>query len=136
MPSPDFARLLQDVRRIAREIAAPHAAAVDRDARFPHETLAALRDARVLSAAVPTGYGGAGLTLWCHRHEPSDEPTRLQSFRMREFIRCGAPEAVRGTTAHTACLGFGLERVTPALVKTHGFELADWPAEVRARLWT
>ena len=63
MPSPDFARLLQDVRRIAREIAAPHAAEVDRDARFPHETVAALRDAGVLSAAVPTGFGGAGLAL-------------------------------------------------------------------------
>ena len=63
MPSPDFARLLQEVRRIAREIAAPHAAEVDRDARFPHETLAALREARVLSAAVPSGLGGAGLAL-------------------------------------------------------------------------
>jgi acyl-CoA dehydrogenase len=63
MPSADFPRLLQDVRRIAREVAAPLAAAVDRDARFPHETLAALREARVLSAAVPTAFGGAGLTL-------------------------------------------------------------------------
>ena len=63
MPSPDFARLLQDVRRIAKEVAAPHAAEVDRDARFPHETLAALRDARVLCAAVPRESGGAGLAL-------------------------------------------------------------------------
>ena len=31
---------------------------------------------------------------WCYRHEPSDEPTRLQSFRMREFIRAGAPAVV------------------------------------------
>jgi len=63
MPSSDFARLLQDVRRIAREVAAQAAAAVDREARFPHESLAALRQARVLSAAVPVGLGGAGLTL-------------------------------------------------------------------------
>jgi seryl-tRNA synthetase len=28
------------------------------------------------------------------RHEPSDEPTRLQSFRMRGFVRLGAPGEV------------------------------------------
>jgi seryl-tRNA synthetase len=156
---------------------------------------------------------------WCYRHEPSDEPTRLQSFRMREFIRVGAPEAVEswrdgwrdraftflqglglpvqsdvandpffgrvgkmmatsqreqqlkfeimvpvislekptaicsfnwhqehftgkygirqkdGATAHTACLGFGLERCTLALLKTHGLDPKQWPAEVRAQLW-
>jgi seryl-tRNA synthetase len=157
---------------------------------------------------------------WVYRHEPSDEPTRLQSFRMREFIRMGKPDEVvawrdgwlqrglellRGlglpassdvasdpffgragkmmaaqqadqrlkfeilvpvisldkptavcsfnwhqdhfsalfgirsadnATAHTACLGFGLERVTLALLKTHGFDPAQWPADVRAQLWT
>jgi hypothetical protein len=31
---------------------------------------------------------------WVYRHEPSDEPTRLQSFRMREFIRVGKPDDV------------------------------------------
>ena len=156
---------------------------------------------------------------WCYRHEPSDEPTRMQSFRQRELIRIGTPEAVQawrddwlrrslallrrlglpaqsdvandpffgrsgrmmaasqrdqrlkfevvvpvisaerptavcslnwhqdhftavfgihragGATAHTACLGFGLERATLALIKTHGFEPADWPAQVRAVLW-
>ena len=156
---------------------------------------------------------------WCYRHEPSDEPTRLQSFRMREFIRAGAPAVVEawrdgwlerglallqglglpaasdvandpffgragrmmatsqreqrlkfeimvpvisasqptaicsfnwhqehftgtfgirsadGAVAHTACLGFGLERVTLALIKTHGFDPAAWPAKVRAQLW-
>ena len=156
---------------------------------------------------------------WVFRHEPSDEPTRLQSFRMREFIRMGAPGRGRGvarclarrglelmlglglpaasdvasdpffgragkmlaasqvdqrlkfeilvpvislekptavcsfnwhqdhfssvfgirnadeSVAHTACLGFGLERVTLALLKTHGFDPAHWPEAVRAQLW-
>lgn len=63
MPSPDFPRLLQEARRIARDVAAPAAEAVDRDARFPHEAVAALREARLLSAAVPASFGGAGLTL-------------------------------------------------------------------------
>jgi seryl-tRNA synthetase len=157
---------------------------------------------------------------WVYRHEPSDEPTRLQSFRMREFIRMGKPDEVvawrdrwlqrglellRGLglpaasdvasdpffgragkmmaaqqadqrlkfeilvpvisldkptalcsfnwhqdhfsalfgiraadngAAHTACLGFGLERVTLALLKAHGFDPAQWPADVRSQLWT
>lgn len=166
-------------------------------------------------------HAGRLLTVlgWVYRHEPSDEPTRLQSFRMREFIRMGGPDEVlawrncwleRGlelllglglpaqssvasdpffgrvgkmmaaqqvdqrlkfevlvpvvslekptalcsfnwhqdhfsslfgirtadsAVAHTACLGFGLERVTLALLKTHGFDPAQWPAEVRAQLW-
>ena len=63
MSSPEFPRLLQEARRIAKEIAAPAAADVDRDARFPHETVAALREARLLSAAVPASLGGAGLSL-------------------------------------------------------------------------
>ena len=31
---------------------------------------------------------------WAYRHEPSPEPTRLQSFRMREFVRVGTPDQV------------------------------------------
>jgi acyl-CoA dehydrogenase len=63
MSSPEFPRLLQEARRIAKEVAAPAAADVDRDARFPHETVAALREAKLLSAAVPAAFGGAGLGL-------------------------------------------------------------------------
>ncbi len=39
-----------------------------------------------------------------------------------------------GAPAHTACVGFGLERCTLALFKTHGFDLERWPHEVRQRL--
>jgi seryl-tRNA synthetase len=31
---------------------------------------------------------------WVFRHEPSMEPTRMQSFRVREFVRVGTPDAV------------------------------------------
>ena len=165
--------------------------------------------------------GGRLITVlgWVFRHEPSDEPTRLQSFRMREFIRMGRPDDVvawrddwlqrglallRGlglpaesdvasdpffgragkmmaaqqvdqrlkfeilvpvislekptaicsfnwhqdhfssvfgirnadeSVAHTACLGFGMERVTLALIKTHGFDPQQWPQAVREQLW-
>ncbi len=40
-----------------------------------------------------------------------------------------------GEEAHTACIGFGLERVTLALFKRHGLDPSTWPSEVRARLW-
>lgn len=156
---------------------------------------------------------------WVFRHEPSMEPTRMQSFRVREFVRAGAPEEVvkwrdtwlerglellqalglpaksdvaadpffgrtgkmlanaqidqklkfevlipvisqekptaccsfnyhqqkfgevfgihtaGGEIAHTACLGFGLERCVMALFKTHGFRPEGWPEAVRKRLW-
>ncbi len=45
---------------IANEVAAKHADDVDRNARFPAETFAALREARLMSAAVPKTFGGDG----------------------------------------------------------------------------
>ena len=39
-----------------------------------------------------------------------------------------------GQTAHGACLAFGMERTTLALIRTHGVDLATWPVDVRARL--
>jgi seryl-tRNA synthetase len=156
---------------------------------------------------------------WVFRHEPSSEPTRMQAFRVREFVRVGMPEVVlgwrekwvsrgvellrslglparsevaadaffgrggrmlaasqkeqqlkfevlvpvisesqptavcsfnyhrdhfgrifeiktaSGELAHSACLGFGLERCVMALFKTHGMVPAQWPSPVREKLW-
>jgi seryl-tRNA synthetase len=172
-----------------------------------------------LTGTLPQGGRLVTVYSYCFRHEPSMDPARLQSFRMREFIRLGAPEEVfawreawiargaallrslglpvdavpasdpffgragrmlaagqrdqklkfevvvpianaerptaimsfnyhqdhfaskfhirsaDGQIAHTACLGFGMERIALALVRTHGFDLAGWPPEVRERLW-
>jgi seryl-tRNA synthetase len=173
----------------------------------------------MFSGLLPEGGRLVTVMNWIYRHEPSPEPTRLQSFRMREFIRAGSNEQVvewrnawldrglgllsslglpvkgdvaadpffgrggrmmaasqrdqrlkfeilvpviseeaptaicsfnwhqdhfssvfgirrtDGEAASTACLGFGLERVTLALIRHHGFEPAKWPAEVRRQLW-
>jgi acyl-CoA dehydrogenase len=62
-PAQDFATLLGSVKRIAQAVAAPNAADVDAKARFPHETVAALRSSAVLSACVPRAFGGAGCTM-------------------------------------------------------------------------
>ena len=56
----DFQTQLAELRRLSREVAAPHAADVDARSRFPAETLAALREARLLSAPVPQQLGGGG----------------------------------------------------------------------------
>lgn len=172
----------------------------------------------IFSGLLPRGGRLVTVLNWVYRHEPSDEPTRLQSFRMREFIRVASNEDVvqwrndwlqrsldllRGlgldansdvasdpffgragkmmaanqvdqklkfevlvpviskekptaicsfnwhqdhfsgkfgirnaddTLASTACLGFGLERVTLALIKTHGFDPSQWPEAVRQQL--
>jgi acyl-CoA dehydrogenase len=55
--------LVETVRRIADEVAAPNAIEVDKEARFPAETVAALREARAFSALVPTEFGGAGASI-------------------------------------------------------------------------
>jgi acyl-CoA dehydrogenase len=52
---------LADVRGIAVEIAGPNAAAVDREARFPVETVEALKEIGALGALVPVELGGPGL---------------------------------------------------------------------------
>lgn len=39
-----------------------------------------------------------------------------------------------GVPASTACIGFGLERVTLALLRHHGLDTTHWPHELRHRL--
>jgi acyl-CoA dehydrogenase len=56
-------QLLAAVQDIARGIAAKHADDVDAKARFPSETVAALKDLKVLSAAIPQEFGGGGCSM-------------------------------------------------------------------------
>lgn len=153
----------------------------------------------------------------CHRHEPSTDPARMQSFSQHEFVYVGSeggaiahrelwlrrgaglleslglsvntvpandpffgragklksasqrekaakfelvgeitsssPGAISsgnyhgnhfgrafrislagGDAAHTACIGFGLERITLALLHRHGLDIANWPSPVRSSL--
>jgi acyl-CoA dehydrogenase len=59
----NFGSLFGAVRRIALEVAASHAADVDKNARFPIETITALREAGVMSALVPREFEGAGCSM-------------------------------------------------------------------------
>jgi seryl-tRNA synthetase len=167
------------------------------------------------TGTLPTDGRIVDLRSFVFRHEPSDDPARLQIFRMREFVRLGTPDqalehrqywlgraeemlraagldvkpvlandpffgrggrvmaatqreqelkyemvvpvaseesptavascnyhldhfghsfdirTADGAVAHSACVGFGLERVTLALFKKHGFSPAQWPSDVR-----
>ena len=168
---------------------------------------------------LPEGGACVALQSYCFRREPSKDPSRMQLFRMREYVRVGTPEQTKefrelwkqrgseimtrlelphevdvandpffgragkimasgqrdqelkfemlvpvnseesptacmsfnyhmdnfgkslgiqladGSVAHTACVGFGLERIALALFRHHGFDPADWPEGVRATLW-
>lgn len=167
---------------------------------------------------LPEGGRTVDLRTFVFRHEPSDDPARMQIFRQREYVRLGTPEQavahrdewirraleihgsvgldVRkevandpffgrggrvmkatqreqdlkyeivcpitsdekptaitssnyhldhfgiafdirssdGEVAHTACVGFGLERIALALFRTHGMDPDRWPSEVRSVL--
>jgi seryl-tRNA synthetase len=64
------------------------------------------------------------------------EPTAVCSFNYHQE-KFGAAFGIRtadGAVAHTACLGFGLERVVMAIFRTHGLDPKAWPAQVRSRL--
>lgn len=54
---------LERAAAAAASVVGPYADEVDRDGRFPVESIAALRDARLLSCAVPVEFGGEGLGL-------------------------------------------------------------------------
>jgi seryl-tRNA synthetase len=170
------------------------------------------------TGTLPEGGRLVDLKSFVFRHEPSDDPARMQSFRMHEFVRLGTPEqalahrefwletaqailksiglpvepvvandpffgrggrvmkatqreqnlkfelivpicseekptaitscnyhldhfgsvfdikTADGNVAHSACMGFGLERIALALLKHHGLDTARWPASVRDRL--
>ena len=65
------------------------------------------------------------------------EPTALASFNhhLDHFGSTFGIELSDGSTAHTACLGFGHERIVLALLRTHGLDPGTWPEQVRAQLW-
>lgn len=65
-----------------------------------------------------------------------DRPTACVSsnYHQDTFGRAFEIRNARGSLAHSACVGFGLERITLALFKHHGFAVDAWPAHVRTTL--
>jgi seryl-tRNA synthetase len=65
------------------------------------------------------------------------EPTAMASFNhhLDHFGQTFGIELADGRVAHTACLGFGHERIVLALLHAHGLDPDAWPAPVRGELW-
>lgn len=63
-------------------------------------------------------------------------PTACVSFNyhMEHFGEAWNLLDADGNLAHTACVGFGMERLTLALLRHHGTDIARWPAALRHRL--
>ncbi len=62
-PPTDFDQLVERVRAIGKEVVLPAASSVDADARFPTEAFDAFKAQGLLSAYVPTDFGGMGLSM-------------------------------------------------------------------------
>ncbi len=65
-------------------------------------------------------------------------PTACMSFNyhMDHFAQVWDLRLATGEPAHTGCVGFGLERLTLALLRHHGFAIGAWPEGVRRALRT
>jgi seryl-tRNA synthetase len=66
-----------------------------------------------------------------------DRPTPVASCNLHRDHLTSAfgIEDADGGVAHSACVGFGLERIVLALFAAHGLDLSRWPSGVRDRLW-
>jgi seryl-tRNA synthetase len=69
-------------------------------------------------------------------HIAGPEPTAVASFNYHHdhFAATYGLRLAGGGIAHTACLGFGLERISLALFCTHGLDASRWPSAVRTEL--
>jgi len=63
----------------------------------------------------------------------AERPTAVAScnYHLDHFGHAFAIRTADGKAAHSACVGFGLERIALALFRAHGFDPARWPAGVR-----
>ncbi len=63
-------------------------------------------------------------------------PTACMSFNyhLQHFGEIYGLHTADGAVAHTACVGFGLDRLAFGLLRTHGMDVGAWPAGVRTAL--
>ena len=62
-----------------------------------------------------------------------EKPTAIGScnYHVDHFGVAFDIKTADGQVAHSACVGFGLERIALALFKRHGLDVGGWPREVR-----
>jgi seryl-tRNA synthetase len=66
-----------------------------------------------------------------------EKPTACLSFNYHQdhFGALWGIKTATGEVAHTACVGFGMERVALALFRHHGLDVDAWPQAVLNALW-
>lgn len=67
----------------------------------------------------------------------ADNPTAICSSNchLDHFGRPFDIKSADGQVAHSCCFGFGLDRITLALLRTHGLKPGEWPQNARDQLW-
>ena len=62
-----------------------------------------------------------------------EKPTAVASsnYHLDHFGQAFGIRTADGKPAHSACVGFGLERIALALFRAHGFDPSRWPAGVK-----
>jgi seryl-tRNA synthetase len=149
-PSGDPARLQMFHQREMVRIGEPETVGAWRDA-WQERAVELLRRVGLepqLELAADPFFGRGGRMLAASQREQAlkfellvgitePEPTAVASFNYHgeHFAEAFGIELAGGGVAHTACLGFGLERIALALFRAHGLEPEQWPAEVRRELW-
>jgi len=148
-PSDDPARLQMFHMRELVRIADPVTAVTWRDAWIDRgqALLADLGLDAAPDVAADPFFGRAGRMLAASQREQQlkvellvqiagPEPTAVASFNYHQgyFAHLNGIRLASGGEAHTACLGFGHERIVLALLRVHGLDPATWPATVRDRL--
>ena len=73
-------------------------------------------------------------SCWCRSRGPSRRRSRRSTTIATTSAATYGIELADGGTAHTACLGFGHERIVLALLRTHGLDTTSWPDEVKHKL--
>ena len=149
-PSGDPARLQMFRQRELVRIGEPETVAAWRDKWRDRavEILSSLGLEPQFDIASDPFFGRAGRMMGASQREQalkfevmvpiaSPEPTAVASFNYHRehFTHLNHIVMEDGGEAHTACLGFGMERCTVALLRKHGLEPNDWPSEVREVLW-
>ena len=148
-PSDDPARLQMFHMRELVRIAEPATVLAWRDA-WVDRGLALLAELGLDAApdvAADPFFGRAGRMLAASQREQQlkvellvpiagPEPTAVASFNYHQgyFASLNGIRFADGSEVHTACLGFGHERIVLALLRAHGLDTAGWPTAVRARL--
>jgi seryl-tRNA synthetase len=146
-PSADPARMQIFRQREYVRLGRPEDALAHRDdwLKRAKEMLRALGlEARAVAANDPF-FGRGGRMMAATQREQSlkfelvvpiaceEKPTPIVSsnYHLDHFGIAFGIETADGAPAHTACIGFGLERIALALFRRHGFTPTKWPAEVR-----